>query len=150
MRSCAARIESSIQEVQEIFDMLAYSQDKAVLDSLGIESTSSSSSEGSDEETDYSDCESLRDSSETMPDHSILSQALRESNFNWFEFHENVECMMEHSDSNDVSKTLEEFFLQIPHMGLSQSETECTVLSHRVFEAAASHMSRENCYEYKR
>ena len=74
IRSRAACIEFSIQEVQEIYeavDMLAYSQDKAVLDSLGIESTSSSSSEGSDEETDHSDCESLRDDSETIPDHSL-------------------------------------------------------------------------------
>ena len=35
--------------------MLASSQDKAVLDTLGIESRSSSSSESSDEETDHSD-----------------------------------------------------------------------------------------------
>ena len=58
MRSRTAQIESSIQEVQEIYeavDMLASSQDKAVLDTLGIESRSSSSSESSDEETDHSD-----------------------------------------------------------------------------------------------
>ena len=134
MRSRAARIESSIQEVQEIYeavDMLASSQDKAVLDTLGIESTSSSSSESSDEETDRSDCDSLGDSSETMLDHSLLTQALIESNFNWFEFHENVECMMEHSDSKDISKNLDEFFLQIPHMGFSQSQIEHAVQSHR-------------------
>ena len=75
--------------------MLACPQDKAVLDALGIGSTSSSSSEGSDEETDSSDCEPLGDSSETMPDHSLLTQALIEINFNWLDFHENVECMME-------------------------------------------------------
>ena len=58
--------------------MLASSQDKAVLDTLGIESRSSSSSESSDKETDRSDCESLGDSSETMLDHSLLTQALIE------------------------------------------------------------------------
>lgn len=45
---------------------------------------------------------------------------------------------MEHSDSSDVSKILQEFFLQIPHMGFSQSQIERTVLSHRAFQAAAS------------
>ena len=59
--------------------MLAYSQDKAVLDALGIGSTSSSSSESRDEGTDRSDCEPLGDS-ETMPDHSLLTQAQIESN----------------------------------------------------------------------
>lgn len=73
MRSRAARIESSVQEIYEAVD---YSQDKAVLDTLGIGSTSSSSSEDSDEETDISDCESLGDSSETMPNHSLLTRAL--------------------------------------------------------------------------
>ena len=141
MKSRAARIKSSIHEVQEIYEainMLAYSQDKALLDTLGLKSTSSSSSEGSDEETDYSECNSPRDSCETMPNHSLLARALSESNFNWFEFHEKIEGIMEQTDSNNVSKTLEEFFLQIPHMGLSQNQMEHTVQSHRAFQAAAS------------
>ena len=117
-------------------------KDKAVLDTLGIESTSSSSSEDSDEETDYSDSESLRDSSEIMPNHSLLTQALSASNFNWFEFREKVECMMKNNDSNDISKTLEELFLQIPHMDFSQSQIQHIVQSHCAFEAAASHMNK--------
>lgn len=94
MRLRAAHIERSIQQVREIYeavDMLAYSQDKALLDSPGLESTSS---EDSDEEADFSDRESPRDSYETIPDRSLLVQALNESNFNWFEFHEKVESMM--------------------------------------------------------
>ena len=127
-----------VQEIYEAINMLAYSQDKALLDTLGLKSTSSSSSEGSDEETDYSECNSPRDSCETMPNHSLLARALSESNFNWFEFHEKIEGIMEQTDSNNVSKTLEEFFLQIPHMGLSQNQMEHTVQSHRAFQAAAS------------
>ena len=96
-------------KICETIDMLAYSQDKAVLDTLGVKTSSFSSSESSDEGSDYSDSESLKDNSETMPDNS---QVLSESNFNWFEFHENIERMIEHCDSNNISKTLENFFLK--------------------------------------
>ena len=72
-----------------------------------------------------------------MPDNSFLSQVLSESNFNWFEFHENIEHMIEHCDSNNTAKTLENS-LEIPHMGFSQSQIEHTVQSHLAFKAAPS------------
>ena len=49
--------------------MLAYSQDKAVLDTLGVK-TSSSFSESS-EGYDYSNREFLKDNSRAMPDYSF-------------------------------------------------------------------------------
>lgn len=46
--------------------------------------------------------------------------------------------MIEHSSSDDVSKALEEFFLQIPHLDFSPNKIELTVLSHRALRAATS------------
>ena len=63
---------------------------------------------------------------------------LRESGFNWFQFYERVECMMEESSNLDVSKSLEEIFLQMPHLEFSQRQLELAVQSHRAFVAATS------------
>ena len=58
-------------EIYETVDMLAYSQDKAVLDTLRVKTSSFSFSESSDKGSDYSDRESLKDNSKTMPDNSF-------------------------------------------------------------------------------
>lgn len=123
MRSRAAHVESCTQEVQEIYEAvetLAQSQDKALLDTFGIECNSSSESTG--EETD---CSSLYDSfsdpnttSVHLPDPSSLTISLCESDFNWFQF---CACMMEESNDLDVCSTLEDFFLQISHLRFGQS-----------------------------
>lgn len=77
MKSHAAHVESCIQEVQEIYEAvesLAQSQDKALLDTLGIQCNSSSESSG--EETDSSQYDSFGDDNGTsvhVPDSSSLA-----------------------------------------------------------------------------
>lgn len=120
MKSCAEHIESCIQEVQEIYeavDVLAYSRDKAVLDTLGIESSSSSSSESSGDEIDFPES-GLEykypidggTSNGRVPDQSVLGQVLCDSNFTRFEFREKTECTMEHSDSCEICRMSRRFF----------------------------------------
>ena len=141
MQSRALHVESCVQEVQELYEAvesLAKSQDEAVLDTFGIVSTSS---ESSGHETDCSlydaDPHSDDDTMNVcMPDNSSLAKVLHESDFNWFQFNERVERMMEHSNDCNVFKNVEEFFLQIPHFRFSQSQLELIVQSHRAFEAA--------------
>ena len=145
MKSCAEHIESCIQEVQEIYeavDVLAYSRDKAVLDTLGIESSSSSSSESSGDEIDFQESgleykypTDGGTSNGRVPDQSVLGQVLCDT---WFEFREKIECTMEHSDSCEIAECLEDFFLQVPHLNLTKHQIEQTVLSHRAFKAAES------------
>lgn len=151
MRAHASHVESCIQEAQEIYEAvesLAQTQDQALLDTLGMES--SSSSEGTDDETDCSLYEpfSGHDAMDIhIPDESSLGTIMRESDCNWFQFVERVEEYTSHLDIPgwDISSALEKFFLQIPSLGFSKEQLELIVQSHRAFTAA-----RSACYAQER
>ena len=105
MEARAAHVETCIkaQEIYEAVESLTQNQDQALLDTLGIES---SSDESSDE-----DCSDSCDTTDiNIPDYSSLATILRESKYNWFQFVERVE---EDSDLDNPS-ALEKFFLQTP------------------------------------
>lgn len=149
MRACATRVENCIKEAREIYEAvrsLAQTQYKALLDTHGIESISSS--EGTDDKTDCSLCDSFSSHDAVdihVPGDSSLVTVMCESDCNWFEFVERVE------DTSgldipwwDISSALEKFFLQTP-LGFSKEQLELIVQSHHTFTAA-----RSACYEQKR
>ena len=118
----AAQVEACIKQAEEIHlavDELARTQDKCLLESLGIQDDSSSESdhdEGTEVQMDSAaECTSL-------PDVATLLDLLSKSQFNWFEFVEWVELMGGHDPH--TASSLEEFFLQIPHLQIDQSNLE--------------------------
>lgn len=65
-----------------------------------------------------------------IPDNSSLVAILHESDYNWFQLIERVEDLMKDSSDLDIPSALENFFLQIPHLGFGQRQLEPVVLSH--------------------
>ena len=129
----AAQVEACIKQAEEIhreIDELARTQDKAFLESLGIQDDSSSESDG--------DVEMEVDSTDkriSLPDIATLHNLLSASQHNWFEFVERVECMVD--DNLNTAGSLEEFFLQIPSLEIEQAKLKLTVQSHRAFMASS-------------
>ena len=112
------------QEIYEAVDDMARIQDRALLDSLGVSSSSCSSDVSSGEEGDFIPaCCSTQylafgngnsvEETEHVPNNSSLSTILIESNFNWFEFVERVGIK---------ENLLEQFCLDIPNLGLLQTK----------------------------
>ena len=129
----AAQVEACIKQAEEIhreIDELARTQDKAFLESLGIQDDSSSESDGDVEmEVDSTDKRT------SLPDIATLHNLLSASQHNWFEFVERVECMVD--DNLNTAGSLEEFFLQIPSLEIEQAKLKLTVQSHRAFMASS-------------
>lgn len=144
MKMRALHVEECIQKAQEIreaVEELAADQDKAMLDAfgacgteLGILEHEDFSSEGSD--IDASDM--IEQSTSALPDDACLIDLLRSSEFNWFNFVDRVE----NSDSDMDGGLLNEFFLRLPKMELTETSLHKTVQSHRAFMAA-----RRDTYE---
>lgn len=128
------RIKKCIEEAKEIkeaVESLAASQDKALLDSLGI--WDSSTEEDSGSETDCPDREE-RDSGKEVErnaspirsnQNSTLVQIMQNSNYNWFEFVDRVQSLSTYEEQFNT----EEFFLEVPQ--LDSFTQELIVQSHR-------------------
>ena len=87
MKTRAAHVETCIKEAQEIYEAvesLVQNQDRALLESLGIESSS-------DENSDKDCSDSCDTTDKNIPDYSSLATILCESKYNWFQFVERME-----------------------------------------------------------
>ena len=144
MKVRASHVETCIKEAQDIYeaiDSLARSQDQALLDTLGIQSNSSSESSG--EETDCSssqyDSLSIHDAVNIVnihvPDDSSLAETLCECECNWFQF---IEKVQEGNSDLQLYSDLEKIFSRTPHLGFNERQMELIVQSHRAFEASTS------------
>ena len=147
MRTHALRVETCIQEAQEIqvaVAELASDQDKAILDTFGVcgnELSSPESDECSSEGSDVDASDTIEQCTTTLPDDQHLIELLRMGEYNWFDFVERLEHLY-----NDVDCGLvEKFFLRLPRMELAESSLHATVQSHRAFMAA-----RRDTYEQDR
>ena len=56
----------------------------------------------------------------------MLLKILTESKLNWFEF-------IDRLDDSITPRMMDEFFIQLPSLGLTQRELELVVQSHRAF-----------------
>ena len=118
----ASEVEKCIAEAQEIraaIDDLADSQDKALLATYGIvdeDDSSTSETDSSDEFSHDNDAQDLNISN------SFLIETLKRCEYNWFEFVERIEAVIE--GPTDVSKGLDKFFHRIPDLGFSETEIE--------------------------
>lgn len=87
MKTRAAHVETCIKEAQEIYEAvesLVQNQDRALLESLGIESSS-------DENSDKDCSDSCDTTDKNIPDYSSLATILCESKYNWFQFVKRME-----------------------------------------------------------
>ena len=87
MKTHAAHVETCIKEAQEIYEAvesLVQNQDRALLESLGIESSS-------DENSDKDCSDSCDTTDKNIPDYSSLATILCESKYNWFQFVKRME-----------------------------------------------------------
>lgn len=146
MRARSACVEKCLKETQELYeavDDMAHIQDRAVLVSMELSSSSCSSDVSSGEESDFIPaCDSTpylafdggnsAGENKPIPNNSSLSVILAESDFNWFKFVERV-------GTKEVS--LEQFFLDIPNLGFTEKQIQSVVQSHRAF------LSTESIYE---
>ena len=141
MRTRAVRVETCIQEAQEIqvaVAALAADQDKAILDTFGVcgtELSSPESDECSSEGSDVDASVTIEQCTTSLPDDQHLIELLRMGEYNWFDFVDRVEHLY-----NDV-----DCGLRLPRMELAESSLHATVQSHRAFMAA-----RRDTYEQDR
>ena len=127
----AQRIQNTIGEVQSIrsaIDSLCHTQEKATLNSFGINVPSSSSSEESETAISESDTDTEGECEQT-PQLKSASQAdlvelLRKSAFNWFQFVDSCEEMMVDSKCVEFESLIEK---------LTTREQELVVQSHDAF-----------------
>ena len=156
MKSRALRVQECIDEVKEIdkaYSELARTQELALFNCYGVESSDFLSPEvSSEEEPDLSDTEhegesysactpeSDRDNhSLSTSDDSVLFSILCQSGYNWFEFIERME------DTGISDAFLEDFVLRLPSMkDLDQPSLELIVQSHRAFCAAKTNSYEED------
>lgn len=158
MKSRALRVEECIDEVKQIdeaYSDLARTQEFALFDCYGVESSEFLSPEVSSEEPDLSGTEHERkshdactsgltqsdtdDHSLSTPDDSVLFSTLRQSGYNWFELVERME------DTGISDAFLEDFFLRLPNIkDLDQPSLELIVQSHRAFCAAKTDSYEED------
>lgn len=140
----SAHVEACISEAEDIKSVvseLATLQDQAILDCYcgGVSpeepphfSESSGESDSAEEES-FSSCESdggSVSSVKEVPDQQTLLHILRDCEYNWFHFIEQVE------DSSDFhGENLEDFFNKLPHLELNPHSMELVVQSHRAFSA---------------
>ena len=134
----AVQVEDCIRQAKEIhhaIDELANSQDK---ECYGIQDDNSSES---DDEVETQDLVISDSKSVSLPNVAVLLNLLSESQFNWFEFVEKVECAVDQNPN--TASALEEFCLQIPHLELDQAKVELSVQSHRAFMASSLNDSEQ-------
>ena len=159
MKSRALKVQECIDEVKKIdkaYSDLARTQELALFNCYGVESSEFLSPEVfSEEEPDLSDTEREGKShsvdtygltqSDTdnhslgTPDDSELFSALYQSGYNWFELVERL------GDTGISEGFLENFFLRLPDMkDLDQPSLELIVQSHRAFCAAKTDSYEED------
>ena len=146
MSARTEHVEDCIKEVQEIYEAvesLACTQEQAVLDMLSFESSSSSESSGEEIDCSLSQYDSFASHDIQIPNDSVLTTILHESDYDWFQFVESVEDMIENISYQDNSSILNNFFLQLLHLGFNERQLEPVVQSHCAFEAATSASYRE-------
>ena len=153
METRATAVESSIKEAKEInseLEDIVAAQCQALLDCYGVTGIDSDDEKEflmSDIAESDSD-DSLVDNTEEIPslipqvklspNNDMLIKTLVKSRYNWFEF---VEQLERQDCSIDV---LDKFFLDLPHMDLSNEALQLVVQSHRAFTAVASDMATEH------
>ena len=117
MSARTEHVEDCTKEVQEIYEAvesLACTQEQAVLDMLGFESSSSSESSGEEIDCSLSQYDSFASHD------SALTTILHESDYNWFQFVESVEDMIENISYQDISSVLNNFFFSFHTWGLTK------------------------------
>ena len=92
----AAQVEASLKKAEEIHHAIHKLARKAFLESLGIQNDSSSES-GGDMEMEVDS--TVTDKHTSLLDDATLHNLLSTSQFNWFEFIQRVECMVDISNS---------------------------------------------------
>lgn len=137
-------VEECIHEAKEIRSVVAdleAEQDRAILDCYGI-SFSEDASCTLDDSSDGSGNESSEDESSentlpgpTLPDVPSLLRLLTDCNHNWFEVLEKLE-QQTGCDVEELSHSLNNFFLELPNMEISTQTMELIVQSHRAFHAS--------------
>ena len=148
MKNRASYVELCIKEVQEIYqtiETLAQAQDGALLDCNGATLTkilpvtqSSVSESESEHSNDQSQCPSS-DNVPCKPDNSMLLKILPESELNWFEF-------IDRLDDSITPRMMDEFFIQLPSLGLTQRELELVEHSHCAFVSATDASYEQECH----
>lgn len=134
METCASAVDKAMQEaeiVRKAIDDLAKIQDKALLATFGIEPASESASCESEGEEDMPEIAGMpvEDSSELLGggrenrvDLDDLVPLMRQSGFNWFEFFDKVEALIE--TEKEVSDITESFSSNLAKFGFSQGEVQ--------------------------
>ena len=100
MEAHSSAVDKAIQMINEAIDDLAKVKDKAILAAFGVEAIESDSSESEEDMSESvslptEDSEVVAAGKENQIALDDLVPLMRQSSFNWFEFYEKVEALME-------------------------------------------------------
>jgi hypothetical protein len=148
MNARAAEVESSMKKAEEItteIKELVNIQCQALYNYCGLSSVTDESVSTDDSDCDEFDLEEFDDSTLVLqeneaanPCEDFLMNMLVSSNYNWFEFIEQLEIQGHGFYSNDI---LSKFFLDLPNKVLCNKTLEIVIQSHRAFNA----LSNDTC-----
>lgn len=130
MSKRAEKVEQVLEEtetIREAIDDLARTQDKVLLETMGIAGEVSS-----DEESNESDTEECTEPSQDVSC-EILKTSLESSNFNWFECIDQLESQC---SGETASKFTETFLENLPALNLKKEQELLAVNSYHAFLAA--------------
>lgn len=133
---------SKVQEIREAISDLASIEDKALLQSFGLEEEAKSSSSESEEEgpMDNSEEGSRASEQQAFDITEDLKTLLRRCDLNWFEF---VECL-QNEKQKDVSSMSAELFESVAQCGLDEREMGLLKVSYLAFSAAEEDTNEQN------